>query len=123
MQTNEFENGIRKKLRVTGLCAGNSPVTGEFPAQMASNAENVSISWRHHEIKWVDTITPRSTSHRRNRSSIFILEIKCMNRNTIQRMSVQNTLSLAAHDQSGHLGFGITGRLNFPFIMETNETL
>ena len=23
--------------------------TGEFPAQMASNAENVSISWRHHE--------------------------------------------------------------------------
>ena len=22
--------------------------TGEFPAQMASNAENVSISWRHH---------------------------------------------------------------------------
>ena len=36
------------KLRVTGLCAGNSPVTGEYPAQMASNAENVSIRWRHH---------------------------------------------------------------------------
>ena len=29
------------KLRVTGLCAGNSPGTGEFPAQMASDAENV----------------------------------------------------------------------------------
>ena len=28
------------KLRVTSLCAGNSPGTGEFPAQMASNAEN-----------------------------------------------------------------------------------
>ena len=27
-------------LRVTDLCAGNSPVTGEFPAQRASNAEN-----------------------------------------------------------------------------------
>ena len=39
------------KLRVTGLCAGNSPVTGEFPTQMASNAENVSISWRHHAVK------------------------------------------------------------------------
>ena len=37
------------KLRVTGLCAGNSPGTGEFPAQMTSNAENVSIWWRHHE--------------------------------------------------------------------------
>ena len=36
------------KLRVTGLCAGNSPGTGEIPAQMASNAENVSIWWRHH---------------------------------------------------------------------------
>ena len=36
------------KLCVTGLCAGNSPGTGEFPAQMASNAENVSIWWRHH---------------------------------------------------------------------------
>ena len=31
------------KLRVTGLCVGNSPGTGEFPAQMASSAENVSI--------------------------------------------------------------------------------
>ena len=36
------------KLRVIGLGAGNSPGTGEFPAQMASNAENVSIWWRHH---------------------------------------------------------------------------
>ena len=31
---------------VTGLCAGNSPMTGEFPARKASNAENVSIGWR-----------------------------------------------------------------------------
>ena len=37
------------KLRVTGLCERNSPVTGEFPAQRASNAENVSIWWCHHE--------------------------------------------------------------------------
>ena len=36
------------KLRVTGLCAGNSPGIGEFPAQMTSNAENVSIWWRHY---------------------------------------------------------------------------
>ena len=38
------------KLRVTGLCAGNSPVTGEFPTQMTSNADNVSIWWSHHGI-------------------------------------------------------------------------
>ena len=36
------------KLRLTGLRERNSPVTGEFPAQRASNAENVSIWWRHH---------------------------------------------------------------------------
>ena len=29
------------KLRVTGLCEGNSPATGEFPAQEASNAEKI----------------------------------------------------------------------------------
>ena len=34
---------------VTGLCVGNSPGTGEFPAQMDSYAENVLIWWRHHE--------------------------------------------------------------------------
>ena len=32
------------KLRVTGFCEGNSPVTGEFPAQRASNVGNVAIS-------------------------------------------------------------------------------
>ena len=48
-----FRHSSKKtsKLRVTGLCAGNSPGTGEFPAQMTSNAENVSIWWRHHESR------------------------------------------------------------------------
>ena len=43
------------KLRVTDFCDGNSPVTVEFPAQRASDAENVTIWWRHHEI----TIRPQ----------------------------------------------------------------
>ena len=38
------------ELCVTGLCEGNSLVTGEFPTQRASNAENVSIWWCHHDI-------------------------------------------------------------------------
>ena len=41
------------KLDVTRLCIGNSPVTCEFPTQMANNAENVSIWWRHHDILFV----------------------------------------------------------------------
>ena len=56
------------KVRVTGLCAGNSPGTGEFPAQRASNAENGPIWWRHHAmwnrhrraISTVMPLTPQS---------------------------------------------------------------
>ena len=36
------------KLRVAGLCEGNSHMTGEFLTQRTSNAEKVSVSWRHH---------------------------------------------------------------------------
>ena len=38
------------KLRVTGLCEGNPPVTGGFPSLRASNTENVSIWLRHHGL-------------------------------------------------------------------------
>ena len=38
------------KFRVTDLCEGHSPVTGEFLAQVASNAKNISIWWRHHVV-------------------------------------------------------------------------
>ena len=54
------------KLRATGLCAGNSPVTGEFPTQRASNAENVSIWWRHHDHRRrhdVDAVFPIECAH------------------------------------------------------------
>ena len=51
------------KLRVTDLCAGNSPVTGEFLAQMASNAENCTILWRHHVPISGDTRTTNQSKH------------------------------------------------------------
>ena len=54
------------KLRVTGLCAGNSPVTGEFPLQRASNAENVAIWWRHHVCQKVYDGFASSTTHSSN---------------------------------------------------------
>ena len=41
------------KLHVTGLCEGHSQIAGEFHAQRASNAENVSIWWRHYAF-WRD---------------------------------------------------------------------
>ena len=39
------------KVRDTALSEGNSPMTGEFPAQRFRYAENVSIWWRHHVIQ------------------------------------------------------------------------
>ena len=51
-----FRRRSRKtsRLRVTGLFAENSPMAGESPAQRASNAENISIWWRHHaECCWI----------------------------------------------------------------------
>ena len=38
----------KTKFCVTGLCEGNPPVTGGFPSQKASDAENIYIWWRHH---------------------------------------------------------------------------
>ena len=57
------------KPRVTGLCAGNSPGTGEVPAQMSSNAETVSIWWRHHGICLSCTAKPPSRrTHNKERT-------------------------------------------------------
>ena len=53
------------KLCVTGLCAGNSPGTGEFSAQMASYEENVSISWCHHAMRIPQTRKRRRCWKRR----------------------------------------------------------
>ena len=50
-----FQAQIKENIKVcvTGLCEGNSPVTGEFPSQRASNAENVSIWWCHYVVAGV----------------------------------------------------------------------
>ena len=54
-------SGAKKKtskLQVIGLCAGNSPMNG---AQMASNAENVSLWWcLHGQIKYQIIRRPKS---------------------------------------------------------------
>ena len=63
------------KLRVTGLCAGNSPGTGEFPAQMASYAENVSIWWRHHGLKPFTCRSPMFQSHHQIQCRLLISSV------------------------------------------------
>ena len=53
-----FQAQIKKtsKLHVTGLYEGNPSVTGGFPSQRASNAENVSI-WSRHHVEWITLIS------------------------------------------------------------------
>ena len=53
------------KFRVIGLCAGNSSVTGEIPAQMASNADYcfhyVTSSWvSRFQVNWSATLAHKS---------------------------------------------------------------
>ena len=45
-----IQTQIKKNIKAPCHCplCGEFTGTGEFPAQIASNAENVSISWRHH---------------------------------------------------------------------------
>ena len=53
---------FRRRTRKTSkLCVTGLVVTGEFPAQMAINAENVPIWWRHHAVKW--GISEQSSHH------------------------------------------------------------
>ena len=54
------------KLRVTGLCDGNSPVTDEFPSQRASYAENVSIWWHHDGVKFCYNLDASKNHNERN---------------------------------------------------------
>ena len=50
MQTQIKENiKATRHLPLYGEFAGH-PVTGEFPTQRASNSENVSIWWGHHDL-------------------------------------------------------------------------
>ena len=59
------------KLRGTGLCAGNSLGTSGFPAHMASNAEDVSIWWRHH---WSNALfVTHFITYRSYDGSVFVI--------------------------------------------------
>ena len=59
------------KIRITGLCEGNPPVTGGFPSQRASNAENVSIWWRHHAMVEIGVVRDIGSLTRRMCALVF----------------------------------------------------
>ena len=75
------------KLRVTRICAGNSPGTVEFPAQMASYAENVFIWWRHNGKLNVDSLL-----HRSNMIDDYSVVDTCVTLKHITRTNIQSCL-------------------------------
>ena len=70
------------KLRITGLCVGNSPVTGESPTQRANDAGNVTIWWRHHE--WSDRC--EQMSYRVPVDSVILRKIQMSHSNELDKM-------------------------------------
>ena len=82
------------KLRVTGLCAENTPVTGEFNVQMTSNVKNVSIWWRHREweVLLIKTVLTYSFAFSFNVNYMLFYEIKypAMYWHTISWIDVNN---------------------------------
>ena len=44
-----IQTQIKENIKATRHWPLCEEFTGEFPAQMASDAENVSIWWRHHD--------------------------------------------------------------------------
>ena len=68
------------KPRITVLCEGNPPVIGKFPAQRASNVENVSIPWRHHVVNnlWRQVSGPKGLrwwGTSKNQWSVFPISV------------------------------------------------
>ena len=94
-----FRRRLKKtsKLRVTGLCTG----TGEFPAQMSSNAENVSIWWRHHVAGNILWITARWRDGRVRASEIPDTNYNCVSIHLF-RLNQINYYSIASHCYGNH---------------------
>ena len=67
----------KSKLRVTGLCAGNSPGTGEFPTQMASNTLKcfhlMTSSWLSPEQRWKAIHSLWSVYHQKFPTRLFYI--------------------------------------------------
>ena len=99
------------KLRVTGLCVGNSPGTGEFPPQMASNAENVSIWWHHNGNNNGKT---QIISH--GALSIILTEFQTMCHNCLSK-SEQCSTKISYNSVNSHRGISLKSQLIFWVII------
>ena len=109
------------------LCEGNSPVTGEFPAQRAtSNAEKASIWWRHYSCWTYLNSVVQSMEHSFELDSIvtfavwrtstlYGLLMKYMQRFGIDfssTFSIQNKLNMHYDTLPVYFKVSMRGRIN-----------
>ena len=102
------------KLCVTGLCVGNSPGTGEFPAQKASNAENFSSWWHHnasngkafpyHDIIMITGIIPDLSNADLLDKSVGLLTWSASICNSLVGIALPRALSPDGTRVVGHYG-------------------
>ena len=86
-------------LCITGPCEGNSLATGEFSAQRASDVENVSIWWHHHEnchLNWYLQLMGNAYTYC---CSLYFFSMKCIWKRGWQKLrmfcSAVNVLNLS----------------------------
>ena len=76
ISTNHYDDAIMGAMasQITRLM-----IPGEFPAQMASNAENVSIWWRHHAFlqRFCETAWQRSRWYKIRNASNTVCSLFC----------------------------------------------
>ena len=85
-----------RKLCVTGLCEGISPVTGEFPAQRARNAENVSIWWRHHAHGSFTKICQSQNTTEQNKTRAVCTIFMCCAHKTHPELKSSEVINLSS---------------------------
>ena len=76
------------KLGVTGLCERNPLLADGFPSQRASNAENVSIWWRHRECP-LEIVETEAEDHEQCLSLLAQLSEAYVLRDPIDNLSNQ----------------------------------
>ena len=108
------------KLRVTYLCAGNSRVTGDFPAQISSNAENVSIWWRHHEHRLARSALRASMRRKSSKETVMLIDFDLLFDDSIFYYRTIDPYPDIIHPDANHLRLCPVG--HYPPVTLTQES-
>ena len=90
------------------LC-GEFTGTGEFPAEKASNAENVSIWWRHHGYSWPGDATARNPGISSQDDGLIFMDSSSL-----------DTIKVMYYDEPGKECNDISSQFHYPVRLKTS---